>query len=258
MLALVLAEAGQDREQAQLVDRRPVDPADERPREPVHQRVAEAPSQQAADGVVAVDRSAREEEVQPHPHLLGPREQAGRRERDELRREDEREAVGHRDESVAAEHVDGARIHRADEVAAEPQLAAELRGGRPDRDERIRPLLDDEPVAEVRPNLAAEAVGGLEERRADASLAQDVRGREPGDPSPDDDGPHRPPFPPRTRPPYWTGGTYGQRGSLSSGSPVHVNARAREPPQRALYSQRPQRPLKVVTSRSCRNTSLSR
>ena len=57
-------ELRDDRIQAQLVDRRPVDAADERSGQPVHERAAEAAPEERPDGDVAAVRVARQDEVQ--------------------------------------------------------------------------------------------------------------------------------------------------------------------------------------------------
>ncbi len=247
MLELRIAELGDHGQQAQLVDRRPVDPADERPGQPLHEGIAEPPAEERPDGDVHLETVAGEDEVETHPQLLEGREEVGRDERAHPRREDQAHPVGQSAEAAAAPDVDGPRLGRPDDRLAQAELAGQLEGRRPVADERVRPGLDEEAVLSFRADLAAQPRARLGEDDGDPRPTQLVGRGQAGDPTADDEDGHG-----STTQTAGTaavggsaaiGGTYGQSGSVSSGSPVQAKARAREPPHRRAYSQRPQRPL---------------
>ncbi len=194
MDALVVPQLGNDREEAQLVDPGPVDAAEERVRQAVDHRAAEPVAQERPDRDVLAVEPARQDDVEPGPQLLGPREEPGRHEGRHPGREDEAHPLGHRDHLAAGADVDAARVCRADDDVAEPELAAQLGGGGPVGDERIRPGLHQEAVDPLGPDLAAELLRRLHEEHRHAGPRQLVRRREAGDPAADDDraaGAHR-------------------------------------------------------------------
>ena len=164
MIALVVAELGDHREEAQLVDRGPVDAAEERVRQAVHHRPAEPVAKKRPDRDVLAVEPARQHHVEPGPQLLRPREEPRGRE-GAIR-------VGRTRPIPSGIGIISPRARMwtrrgsvvPDDRLAEAELAAELRGRRPVGDERVRPGLHQEAVDPLGPDLAAEPLRRLDEQ----------------------------------------------------------------------------------------------
>jgi hypothetical protein len=112
-----------------------------------------------------------------------------------------------------------ARLGRAQDRLAQPELTAELEGSRAVADERVGSRLDEEAVDPVGPDLAAESIRGLDEGRVDAGPPERVRRAEAGDPAADDEDRMKACLR------RWAGGGQrndGQSGSVSRTSPVQA------------------------------------
>ena len=187
-----LGEGGRD---AERVDVARVDAPEQRRREPLERLAPEPPADEAPDGLVARVVPPRQDEIEPHARLARPREERAPGEGEDARGDRQDEALRERVQDAVALDVDLA-VPRVglDEPVAEAEVAAELGGLGAGGDERVGPALDDEAVAPLGDDVAAEVGARLEERdgegRAGAVAAgaeEAVGGGEAGDASADDD-----------------------------------------------------------------------
>ena len=191
VVALGDPQLGNHRVQAELVDRRPVDPADQGPGQPVDQRVPETAPQERTHGDVIVIEHASAGDILRHPRLLGPREQPRPGEWERPRRQHQAEPLGHRDQLAAVADVDRARVPRAHQLIGQAQLAGQGDGRRTRGQERVRAPLDHESIDPLGRDLPPQPVARLDERDGHAATSQVPRSGEPGDPATDDEDAHR-------------------------------------------------------------------
>lgn len=163
MLPFRLPELGQDRVQAQLVDRGAVDPADERARQPVDQGGAQAAPEERTDRHVVRAQVAGQDEVEAQASLLEGGEEPRLQERPQRRWQDQVKALWQRHQPLARPDVDRARLLGVDDLVAQAELVDQLQASRPIGHERVGPGLHQEAVVR--------SVWIFPPRRSDASTS---------------------------------------------------------------------------------------
>ncbi|OPZ42474.1 MAG: hypothetical protein BWY94_02121 [Actinobacteria bacterium ADurb.BinA094] len=234
MLVLHLQEHGEGGTHAHVLRVAGVDAGDDGLRDALQGFPAEAAAHEVAQALVqdlpggtlqAEGRgaAARQHEVEAHARLAGPAHEPAERERHHARGDHEDDALGQLVQTPTG--VDEAL---ADVLVAveEPVGDAELAGGR-DRpglldDGRVRPTLDDEPVAALRVHLAAEARILLEQTPVEGRVLrarrfEDARRPKAGHAAAHDDDAARPP----------SGAPVARRGRIAH---VVIRRRAGSPP----------------------------
>ena len=186
VLLLAGPQGGQDRIEAELVDPGPVDPADQRLGEPIDHAVTEPSAQERPGGGVGGAQPAGQHEVQPGARLVPPGQDRGRHEGPHPGGQDHAHAVGQRQQPAVGAQVDRARAADGDDLVGHPQVVDQAEGGRAVGDERVRTVLDREPVHPLGAHLAADLRGGLDQGHPGTG-AHGLPGRaQPGDPGADD------------------------------------------------------------------------
>src|SRR5262249_45368490 len=135
----------------------------------------------------------RQGEVERHPELAGPGEQARGEQWAEPRGREELESIGERMEAPAPDDERAPEaVVRPHQPVLDPEPAAESERPRLLREEGVGPALDDEAIAPLRRDRAAQAILGLKHGEVEAppalpgEFARPVRRGEPGDAAPDD------------------------------------------------------------------------
>ena len=187
MLLLEVAEAresGEDREPLGVAG---VDAGEQRLAEAIDRLLPEPPPKERGDRLVPATVPTRDHEVEAHAELAGPGEEAAAGEGQDLRRDGQHHPLGKRVELPPVEDVDGAQVGvRGNEALAQTELAAEGDALRLLREHRVRPALEQEPVARLGPDHPAEARPRLEQEVGDLALVEGVGGRQPRDAASDD------------------------------------------------------------------------
>jgi hypothetical protein len=144
--------------------------------------LSESAAQEGRDRFVAGLASARDHEVEAHPDLPRPGEQAAAQEGQHARGDREHHAFGQRMEPSAAQDEDLPALGvGGDQPIAQAQLANESQSFRLLGQDRVGPAFDEEAVDRLRPDDAAPARGGLAEDERDLPLRQRAGGGEAGD-----------------------------------------------------------------------------
>jgi len=172
-----------------------VDAAEERLGHTLERLAAESPADERRDALVALGAPARQHEIEQHAELPVPREERRPREVPEVRRREEREALGDGDESAAAHDVNAPVVGPgADQASLEAESRAQRDGPGLLGDERVGARLDQEAAAPLGRDRSPEPIVRVEQDHLEAApgLDQTERRGEPGHTTADDRDPfHR-------------------------------------------------------------------
>ncbi len=168
---LHLEEARHGGAEREIVGIGGVDAADQRLGDALERLAAQPPPHERAEALVGATPPRGSTRSQRHPELARPREERRREERPEARGREELEAVRQRVEPSAKRHEDAAEaVVGADQPVFHAEPAAERERPRLLGEERVGAALDEEAVAALGLDGAAEAVRLL---RAGSARAAD-------------------------------------------------------------------------------------
>ena len=169
-----------------------VDAGHQRPGDLVQQLRPHPSAHKTAQALIGVRFVSSHEDLQPHAQLSRPGDQSRPQEGKDHRRGHQHHALGHWMQAAFAEDIGRGRrgMVGADELVAQPELAAQLQRCALLRQERIRAAFDQESVAGVGGDLAAKVAGALQQETVGVlpcEILKGIRGRETGDSTADDD-----------------------------------------------------------------------
>src|SRR5439155_13142889 len=159
---------------------------------PLQGLAAQPPPHEGPQALVGIETS-RQHEVEGHPELARPGEEAGAEKGAEARGREELEAIGQRMQAAPEDDEDAPQaIVGAGELVLNAEPPTELERPGLLGEKRVGAALHEEAVAPLRLDGAAQPIGGLEEAQLEVepALARQLAGTmgrgEPGDAAADD------------------------------------------------------------------------